>query len=205
MCKRWLLCFQARHFTFIQPPLNLTPQGPLADKERIPGIDVALKDGDTFKVGAQEMVVFDTPGHTRGHITLYFKGADALFPGDTLFLLGCGRLFEGSPQQMWESISKFKDLPAETRVYCAHEYTLSNAKFAVHVDPTNEQLQARFKNIEEKRSQKIPTVPGTLGEERATNPFLRPSCANIRAKLGVADGAPDHVAFGAIRAAKDVF
>lgn len=179
--------------------------GPKADEERIPGIDVKLGDGDSFQVGGLEMKVYDTPGHTKGHITLYFPQASALFPGDTLFLLGCGRLFEGTPEQMWTSLSKIKDLPDQTRVYCAHEYTLSNARFAVHVDPSNEQLQARFKDIEAKRSANVPTVPGTMAEERATNPFLRPFAAEIRASLGVAAGAPDHEAFGAIRGAKDVF
>lgn len=127
--------------------------GPVADKDRIPGIDVALKDGDRYSLGDSELVCFDTPGHTRGHITFFFPEAKALFPGDTLFSLGCGRLFEGTPAQMWSSLSKLVVLDPETKVYCAHEYTQSNAKFAASVDPENEDLQRMKSDIDTKRSQ----------------------------------------------------
>lgn len=130
--------------------------GPAADAERIPGIDVQVKEGDVWKFGALDMHVFDTPGHTRGHIALWFPSALALFPGDTLFAMGCGRLFEGTPQQMWTSLSKLLHLPRDARVYCAHEYTQSNAKFAVTIDPDNAELQQRVQRVNEMRSQVIP-------------------------------------------------
>ena len=126
--------------------------GPKADQERIPGIDVALQDGDTYALGKSHMICYDTPGHTKGHITLYFPDSRALFPGDTLFSLGCGRLFEGTPAQMWHSLSKLMVLPEDVKVYCAHEYTLSNAKFATHIDPENKALQQKTAEVEEARS-----------------------------------------------------
>ncbi|CAG9461991.1 unnamed protein product [Pedinophyceae sp. YPF-701] len=179
--------------------------GPKADEKRIPGIDVALGDGETFAVGEQKMVVFDTPGHTTGHITLFFEDAKALFPGDTLFLMGCGRMFEGTPQQFWGSLNRLKSLNPEARVYCAHEYTQSNAKFAVSVDPENPALAARKEKIDAARAAGEATVPGVLGDELTTNPFLRPDDPKIRAKLGVAADAPMDEAWAAIRKAKDNF
>eukprot|EP00878_Enallax_costatus_P013063 GHUV01013651.1.p1 GENE.GHUV01013651.1~~GHUV01013651.1.p1 ORF type:complete len:334 (+),score=59.86 GHUV01013651.1:37-1038(+) len=179
--------------------------GPQADADRIPGIDIQVKDGDTWKFGSLEMRVFDTPGHTRGHITYWLPEAKALFPGDTLFALGCGRLFEGDPRTMWSSLSKLLPLPADTQVYCAHEYTQSNAKFAVTVDPNNTALQERKERIDDARSRGEPTVPSLLGEEFATNPFLRPSDVGIRSALKVDNSVPDWEVFGKIRAAKDRF
>src|SRR5262249_18905808 len=111
--------------------------GPAADRERIPGIDVALADGETYTFGEGAALVLDVPGHTRGHIAFFFPAAPALFCGDTMFSLGCGRLFEGTPAQMWASLGKFKRLPTDTRVYCGHEYTQANARFAITVDPAN--------------------------------------------------------------------
>jgi len=179
--------------------------GPRADQARIPGIDQSYGEGDSFKFGPLDVKVFDTPGHTKGHITFWIPGADALFPGDTLFSLGCGRLFEGTPQQMWASLSKFVGLPDSTSVFCAHEYTQSNARFAVHIDPHNQTLAARKQEIDELRSQNLPTVPSNLGQEKAANPFLRPSDPAIRKHLGVDADAEDWVALKAIRAAKDNF
>lgn len=184
---------------------NITIVGPKADRDRIPGIDVELQDGDVFDFGASRMQCFDTPGHTKGHITLYFEDAKALFPGDTLFSMGCGRLFEGTPEQMWRSLSKLVTLPKDTMVYCAHEYTLSNAKFAIHVDPTNEALQRRKLEVEECRKRDIPTIPSSLGVELDTNPFLRPWSQEIRATLNIPINATDAEAFGVIRKAKDCF
>ncbi|KAK9842139.1 hypothetical protein WJX84_004687 [Apatococcus fuscideae] len=166
--------------------------GPKADEARIPGIDVALAEGQTWKLGALEMHVFDTPGHTRGHITLWFPEAEVMFPGDTLFALGCGRLFEGTAPQMWQSLQKLLHIPPATRVCCGHEYTQSNAKFAAHFDPDNKALQARKASIDSLRKQGLPTVPSTFGEEVQTNPFLRPHDAVLRKRH-------------AIRAAKDSF
>ncbi|KAK9840088.1 hypothetical protein WJX74_003157 [Apatococcus lobatus] len=179
--------------------------GPKADEKRIPGIDVALSEGRTWKLGDLGMHVFDTPGHTRGHITLWFPDADVMFPGDTLFALGCGRLFEGTAPQMWQSLKKLLHIPAATHVCCGHEYTQSNAKFAAHFDPTNEALQARKSSIDSLRSQGLPTVPSTFGEELETNPFLRPHDAALRKAHGIAPDSSDEAAFAAIRKAKDSF
>eukprot|EP00890_Picochlorum_soloecismus_P001190 jgi/Picsp_1/2071/NSC_05536-R1_glyoxalase ii len=179
--------------------------GPKADQERIPGIDVALQDGDTYALGKSQMICYDTPGHTKGHITLYFPGSKALFPGDTLFSLGCGRLFEGTPSQMWHSLSKLMVLPEDVKVYCAHEYTLSNAKFASHIDPENKALQQKTAEVEEARSKNIPTIPSILGVELQANPFLRPFSPEIRECLNIPESASNEEAFAAIRKAKDNF
>ncbi|CAL5230014.1 g13457 [Coccomyxa viridis] len=182
---------------------KLTIVGPKADEERIPGIDVALADGETWQFGGLTMHVMDTPGHTRGHITLWFPEADALFPGDTLFALGCGRLFEGNAKQMWASLSKMLPLPRTATVFCAHEYTQSNAKFAAALDKSNDKLQQRKEAIDASRQKGEATVPSNLGDEFDTNPFLRPGDVNIRKSLGVPEGASDAEAFAAIRKAKD--
>ena len=108
--------------------------GPKADKERIPLIDIALAEGESFHLGSMEFKVFDTPGHTKGHATFWAPDAKSMFPGDTLFAMGCGRLFEGTPQQMWSSLSKLKELPGDTQIYCGHEYTLNNAKCGAQLD-----------------------------------------------------------------------
>ncbi|GAX77413.1 hypothetical protein CEUSTIGMA_g4859.t1 [Chlamydomonas eustigma] len=179
--------------------------GPAADKDRIPGIDICVADGDVYKFGSRDVHVFDTPGHTKGHITFWIPSTKALFPGDTLFALGCGRLFEGDPQVMWSSLSKLLPLPDDTKVYCAHEYTQSNARFAVFIDPSNSALAKRKEEIDDMRSQNIPTVPSLLGEEKATNPFLRPFSDSIRSHLGLGSSVPDWQVFGVVRKAKDVF
>jgi hydroxyacylglutathione hydrolase len=184
---------------------NLTIIGPAADKERIPGIDKCFADGDVFNLGGLDVKVFDCPGHTKGHIAFYVESASSLFPGDTLFALGCGRMFEGNPHMMWTSLQKFLPLPDETKVYCAHEYTQSNARFAVTVDPTNEKLRTRKEKIDELRTKGIPTVPSLLGEEKATNPFLRPFDPEIRKTLGMGDDKLDWEVFGEIRSRKDKF
>lgn len=189
----------------LKSKFNCTIVGPKADQGRIPGIDIALADGESWKFGKLEMQVFDTPGHTKGHITLWFPQVQALFPGDTLFALGCGRMFEGNAQQMWTSLSKLKPLPPNSKVFCAHEYTQSNAKFALSVDPDNEALQKRAALINDLRKQGIPTIPSTLQEELDTNPFLRPNDPAIRKKLGVPEGVSDVEAFAAVRKAKDNF
>ena len=144
------------------------------------------------------------PGHTRGHIAYWFADSEALFCGDTLFAMGCGRLFEGSPAQMWDSLSKFKALPGETRVYCAHEYTQANGRFALTVEPGNAELVRRMEAVDEARRRGLPTVPSTLAEERATNPFLRPESAELQERLGLVGAAPVAV-FAETRARKDAF
>jgi hydroxyacylglutathione hydrolase len=178
--------------------------GPRADAARIPGIDIAVGEGDVVELGAHRATVFDTPGHTRGHIVYYFATQRAAFVGDTLFALGCGRLFEGTARQMWGSLQKILDWPDETRIYCAHEYTESNARFALTVEPQNHALQARAASVARLRAAGAATVPSTLGEERATNPFLRPQSGALRATIGLAQ-APDVEVFAKTRALKDAF
>ncbi len=178
--------------------------GPRADAARIPGIDVAVGEGDVVALGKHRARVFDTPGHTRGHIVYWFAEARAAFVGDTLFALGCGRLFEGTPSQMWSSLQKVMSWPDDTRIYCAHEYTQSNARFALTVEPQNPVLQARAARVAQLRAQGIATVPSTLGEERATNPFLRAQSRDLRATIDLA-AAPDVEVFAKTRALKDAF
>jgi hydroxyacylglutathione hydrolase len=178
--------------------------GPLADRDRIPGIDLALAEGDTVTLGDATAKVFDVPGHTRGHIAFWFADEKALFCGDTLFALGCGRLFEGTPNQMWNSLLKLRAMPDETLVCCAHEYTQSNARFAVTADPGNARLAARAAEIDAMRAKGEATVPSLLGVEKATNPFLRADDPALAAAYGLAGRDPVTV-FAAIRAAKDRF
>ena len=159
--------------------------GPRAEAKSIPGLEIAVGDGDTVTLGGRVARVFDVPGHTAGHIAYWFKDDAAAFVGDTLFALGCGRLFEGTPAQMWTSLQKLRALPDDTRVYCAHEYTQSNARFAVTVEPHNEALMARAKEIDAKRARGEPTVPSTIGLEKATNPFLRPMSGDLQATIGL--------------------
>lgn len=169
----------------IKDATGCTIVGAACDAERIPGIDVQVADGDTFQLGNASAKVFEVPGHTSGHIAYWFEGSDALFCGDTLFAMGCGRLFEGTPAQMWTSLSKFLALPDETLIYCAHEYTQSNAAFALSVEPENADLIQRSKDVDTARAADMPTIPCTLGIERKTNPFLRPDSAHLQATIGM--------------------
>ena len=178
--------------------------GSKTDEARIPGIDLALSDNETFQFGDYEARIFDVSGHTIGHIAYYFASENVLFSGDALFALGCGRLFEGTPAQMWDSLCKLKALPNETSVYCAHEYTQSNAAFALSVEPNNTALQARSDEIAALRAQGKPTVPSTLGLEKATNPFLRPDDITLQTNLEM-QGAPLVDVFAEIRRRKDHF
>jgi hydroxyacylglutathione hydrolase len=178
--------------------------GAKADEARIPGIDLKLAEGDRFKLGEAEAQVFETPGHTSGHISYWFPGSNALFCADTLFSLGCGRVIEGSHAQMWNSLSKLAALPDDTLVYCGHEYTQANARFALSVDPDNQALQARAAEVERQRAAGKPTVPSKLSAERAANPFLRAGDKAIRKKLGM-ESAGDAEVFAEIRRRKDRF
>jgi len=178
--------------------------GPRADRARIPGIDVALGDGERYTLGPHEAEIFDVPGHTRGHIAFWFAASQALFCGDTLFALGCGRMFEGTAPQFWRSLEKLRALPDDTSVYCAHEYTQSNARFALSVDPDNRDLAARAAEIDRLRADGLATVPSRLGDEKRTNPFLRADDAVLAGRLGLG-AAPASAVFGALRAAKDGF
>jgi hydroxyacylglutathione hydrolase len=188
----------------IQAATGCTIVGPGPDRARIPGIQVELDDGDRFTLGTAEAEIFFVPGHTRGHIAYWFAESQALFCGDTLFALGCGRLFEGTPDQMWSSLSRLRALPPETRVYCAHEYTQANARFALSVDPENPDLVARSRAIDQARAAGRPTVPSTIGEERATNPFLRADDPELAARMQ-GDAGEAVAVFAEIRHRKDVF
>lgn len=156
----------------IKAATGCTIVGPSYDKDRIPGIDVEVSEGDDFKFGEAPADIIFVPGHTRGHIAYNFRDDHKLFIGDTLFAMGCGRLFEGTPAQMFDSLSKLKSLPGDTLIYCAHEYTEANGNFALTVDGGNKALLARMKDVRQKRSEGLPTVPSFLSEERKTNPFL---------------------------------
>jgi hydroxyacylglutathione hydrolase len=157
----------------IKEATGCTIVGPRRDRARIPGIDVEVDDGERYRFGEAEADVFFVPGHTSGHIAYAFREQKALFCGDTLFALGCGRLFEGTPQQMFQSLARLAALPDETRLYCAHEYTLSNGRFAVHAEPGNADIADRLAAVEQLRSRGQITVPTTVAAERATNPFVR--------------------------------
>jgi len=180
--------------------------GPANEKSKIPGIDVAVGGGDTVEFGSTSATVIDVGGHTKGHIAYYFPTEGKVFVGDSLFALGCGKMFEGTPAQFWDSLKRLRDLPDETLVYCAHEYTASNAKFANSVEPNNPELQERIKDVTAARAKGEPTVPSLLGLEKRTNPFLRcDSSDEIRASVGVTGGDTDVDAFAKVRKAKDNF
>ncbi|WP_135079715.1 hydroxyacylglutathione hydrolase [Terasakiella sp. SH-1] len=174
------------------------------DAARIDGIDIELSDGQLFEFGSTTCKIFEVPGHTSGHIAFWFEKDQALFCGDTLFALGCGRLFEGTAAQMWDSLSRFKALPDETRVYCAHEYTQANAQFAITIEPDNQALISRMADIKSLREANRPTIPSNIGLEKATNPFLRPEETAVQKTLNMV--GEDVVAiFAEIRQRKDHF
>ena len=181
-----------------------TVVGAANDAKRIPGIDVRVAEGDEYTFGSVKAKVIEVPGHTTGHIAYYIADESVAFVGDTLFALGCGRLFEGTPALMWNSLQKLMALPDETAVYCAHEYTQANARFALSVEPDNAELIARRKEIDELRAKGLPTVPTTIGRERATNPFLRPMSENLQATVGLS-GADPVTVFAETRKRKDNF
>jgi hydroxyacylglutathione hydrolase len=188
----------------IKAATGCTIVGPGHDAARIPGIDVEVNDGDTYKFGAARAEIFFIPGHTRGHIAFWFAESDALFCGDTLFIMGCGRLFEGTPQQMWSSLSRLRTLPGSARVYCGHEYTQANARFALTIEPDNADLRARARAVDEARAKGASTVPGTMADERKTNPFLRADEPAVAAAVAMPHEPPEAV-FAEVRRRKDVF
>lgn len=178
--------------------------GAAADAYRLPPLDHQVAEGDSFEVGGEPVQVLDVSGHTVGHVAFYMPQSAAVFTADSLMALGCGRLFEGSAPQMWESLSKLAALPEETIVYSGHEYTQSNAKFAITVDPNNAALQQRMADIDAARAAGKPTVPSSLALEKATNPFLRATDPAIQGHLGMQNTEPAAV-FAEIRARKDRF
>ncbi len=174
------------------------------DAKRIPGVDHALNEGDQIWLGEHAITVLATPGHTLGHIVYYLPEHAALFCGDTLFAMGCGRLFEGTAAQLWHSLQKIMTLPQETWVYCAHEYTEANARFARSVEPANQVLRERIAEIITLRQQHLPTVPFKLADELATNPFLRVTQADLQNQLQM-QGASAVEVFSHLRGLKDKF
>jgi hydroxyacylglutathione hydrolase len=178
--------------------------GPEKDRDRIPGIDEGVSEAAPWRFGSHSVRVLEIPAHTRGHIAFAFEDDAAVFTGDTLFAMGCGRLFEGTPEMMWSSLSKLMRLKDDMRVYCGHEYTLSNGKFALTMEPGNAELQARMKDVEATRAKGAPTIPTTLGLEKRTNPFLRAASPEIRKILDM-EKASDAEVFGEMRRRKDNF
>jgi len=178
--------------------------GAARDAARLPKLDVAVEPGETYDMTGREVQVIDAAGHTRGHIAYYLPRMGAVFTGDSLMALGCGRLFEGSPEDMWGTLTRLAALPDDTLICSGHEYTAANGKFAQTIEPDNAALADRVKLTTRARALGTPTVPSSLELERATNPFLRASDPGVKAALGMAD-APDVEVFAHIRAAKDRF
>ena len=178
--------------------------GAAADAHRLPPLDVQVSEGDTITIGSDEGVVIDVSGHTLGHVAFHFPDSAVVFTADSLMAMGCGRLFEGTPAQMYASLAKLAALPPETLVCSGHEYTASNAKFALTIEPGNAALISRIEKIETARAQGRPTVPSLLSTERATNPFLRSDSPEIQASVGLS-GADPVAVFTEVRRRKDSF
>jgi hydroxyacylglutathione hydrolase len=178
--------------------------GPEPDRNRIPDLDETVAEGRPFRLGNAEATIFFIPGHTKGHMAFWFPESEALFCGDTLFTLGCGRLFEGTPEQMWTSLGKLRRLPGETNVYCGHEYTEANARFACAIDKDNAALAERAERVRRARAEGRSTVPASMAEERATNPFLRADDPKLATAVGMPGAEPVQV-FAEIRRRKDNF
>jgi len=187
----------------LKKAFNCTVIGAMQDAARIPAIDIEVGEERPPHIEGLEIRILDLPGHTTGHIAYLID--DALFCGDTLFGAGCGRLFEGTPAQMWQSLQKLAQLNHATKVYCAHEYTLANLSFASHIDPDNSSLQERLQRDQQKRQQQMPTIPSTIAIEKATNPFLRPLDHNFAATYAVKRAIKDEplTVFTDIREQKD--
>jgi hydroxyacylglutathione hydrolase len=178
--------------------------GPAKEAESIPGIDVTVREGDRVEIGGATARVIETPGHTRGHVSYHFPDDELVFVGDTLFSVGCGRLLEGDAKTMWSSLEKLAKLPPETTLYCGHEYTNANCRFALTVEPENDALQARAKEVAKLAERGAPALPTTIKQELDSNPFLRPSSPAIQKRLGM-EGRPLNEIFGEIRRRKDQF
>ncbi|MPS66987.1 MAG: hydroxyacylglutathione hydrolase [Novosphingobium sp.] len=190
----------------IKAVTNCTITAPQGDAARIDGVDRAVTQGDVVSLGDWKAQVIDVGGHTLGHCAYYIPGAQMAFVGDSVFALGCGRMFEGDPAQFWASLQRIKALPAGTMLYCAHEYTASNARFALHADPDNAELAAYADDIARARAAGLPTVPAKLGRELLTNPFLRADDPALQARWAPEGSHGDAVAtFAALREAKNSF
>lgn len=178
--------------------------GPEKDRERIPALDIGVDESRDWRFGPHSVRILEIPAHTRAHIAFVFADQKAAFTGDTLFAMGCGRLFEGTPQMMWTSLSKLMRLHDGMRIFCGHEYTLNNGRFALTLEPQNRDLANRMVEVEALRAQNKPTIPSTMGLEKRTNPFLRPDSPEIRRTLGMATADAVDV-FAEMRRRKDVF
>jgi hydroxyacylglutathione hydrolase len=177
---------------------------PAAEAEKIPAIDLTVREGDKVTVGKLSANVIETPGHTNGHISYWFHADKLAFVGDTLFSIGCGRVIEGTPGMMWRSLTKLRDLPDDTKIFCGHEYTAANIKFARTIEPNNEALAVREAQAKEQIAKGEPTIPVTIGDEKKENPFLRADIPEVAAAIGMADKQPAQV-FAEIRARKNKF
>jgi len=186
----------------IKAATGCTVIAPAAEEAKIAGIDQTVAHGDIIRLGDYEAHVIDVGGHTLGHIAYHLPSSGIAFVGDSVFALGCGRMFEGTPPQFWTSLSRIKALPPATLLYCAHEYTASNAQFALHADPDNAELQDYAAAVAAARKADKPTVPTTLARELAANPFLRADDPGMQARWGGGDAV---ATFAALRSAKDTF
>jgi hydroxyacylglutathione hydrolase len=175
-----------------------------AEAAKIPGVDETVREGDKVTVGKLTANVIETPGHTSGHITFWFHGDKLAFAGDTLFAIGCGRVIEGTMPMMWKSLLKLRDLPDDTQVYCGHEYTAANIKFAKTIEPNNKALLAREAQATQQLAKGEPTIPVTIGDEKKANVFLRADVPEVAASLGMA-GKPAADVFAEIRERKNKF
>ncbi|SHJ23138.1 hydroxyacylglutathione hydrolase [Palleronia salina] len=183
---------------------GLTVTGCGADADRLPPLDRAVNDGDSFTFGTDEVQVWDVSGHTINHVAFIMPAQKAAFTADSLMALGCGRVFEGTMEQMWGSLQKFLDLPNDTTVYSGHEYTMTNGRFALTIEPENTVLRERVLRIEAARAENRPTVPSNLGDEKATNPFLRAHLDAVKQALSM-EQSDDAAVFAEIRSRKDDF
>ena len=183
---------------------NCRVVAPKAEAAKIPMVDETVREGDKVSVGNLTANVIETPGHTSGHITYWFHGDKIAFAGDTLFSIGCGRIIEGTPEMMWASLKKLRDLPGDTKVYCGHEYTLANIKFARTIEPDNKALTTRAAEAEKQIADGKWTIPTTIDEEKAANVFLRADVPAVAAAVGLA-GKPAAEVFAEVRARKNKF
>jgi hydroxyacylglutathione hydrolase len=177
---------------------------PRKEAPKIQNIDVTVREGDIVQVGSLVGRVIETPGHTAGHISYWFKEDKLAFVGDTLFSVGCGRIIEGDPEMMWASLLKIRNLPADTQVFCGHEYTAANVNFALTIEPKNLALRTRAEEVVRLVEHKRPTIPTTIQQEKSYNPFLRADLHSLAGAIGM-EGAPPVQVFAAIRARKDKF
>jgi hydroxyacylglutathione hydrolase len=177
---------------------------PAAEAEQIPSVDLTVREGDKVLVGKLSANVIETPGHTNGHIAYWFHADKLAFVGDTLFSIGCGRVIEGTPGMMWRSLTKLRDLPNDTEIYCGHEYTAANIKFARTIEPDNKALAAREAQAQQQLAKGEPTIPVTIGDEKQANPFLRADLPEVAAGIGMAGKQAAQV-FAEIRARKNKF